>query len=93
MKSKFITWNTGALYRAEGQRIAATPIGGGTYMVDIDRGLEYFYPDCPCVKEAVNNAYLHNRHGIAPTEELRREMYELRGALEQFARDYAPKIA
>lgn len=37
---KIETWNTGRLYSAAGQRIAATSIEGVTFFVDADRGLD-----------------------------------------------------
>ena len=38
------TWNTGAHYSENGQRIAATAVEGGIVFLDIDRNIDGFIP-------------------------------------------------
>lgn len=38
------TWNTGAHYSENGQRIAATAVEGGIVFLDIDRNVDGFIP-------------------------------------------------
>ena len=60
---KIIRWNTGAHYTANGQRIAAIAVDGGVFMSDTDRGLHYFFPDCPFVQSEIMRRYLYNENG------------------------------
>jgi len=41
---KITTWNTGAHYSENGQRIAAAEVEGGIVFIDIDRGIDGFIP-------------------------------------------------
>ena len=41
---KITTWNTGAHYSENGQRIAATIVEGGIVFLDMDRGIDGFIP-------------------------------------------------
>ena len=41
---KITTWNTGAHYTANGQRIAAAEVEGGIVFLDLDRGIDGFIP-------------------------------------------------
>jgi hypothetical protein len=66
---KYISFNTGAHYTAHGQRIAATQLDSWVYMVDIDRGLDYWYKGIEFTRQGVMNAYLNNRHEYKPWEE------------------------
>ena len=64
---KFIKFNTFRTYTKEGQRIAAAEIDGGVYMVDIDRGIHYFLPDCALRMEDIMWRYDHaNRPAYCP---------------------------
>ena len=90
--SQAIAWNTKAPYTENGQRIAAIPFSGGSYMVDVDRGLDYFYPNTPCNRNAVMSAYLNNRHGRPDSQEDRAILWEIRDLLESFAMEHAPTL-
>ena len=57
---KILRWNTGAHYTANGQRIAAIEADGGVFMSDMDRGLDYFFPDCPFKQSEIMRRYLYN---------------------------------
>jgi len=57
-----IKWNTGAHYTAHGQRIAACQADTGVIVVDIDRGLEYLFPDCAFNQAAIMHRYLYNEN-------------------------------
>jgi len=57
-----IRWNTGAHYTEHGQRISAIAVDGGVYMDDQDRGIDYFFPDCPLEKNEIMRRYLHNEN-------------------------------
>tara|TARA_B100000809_G_C14683296_1_gene367716 strand:+ start:237 stop:539 length:303 start_codon:yes stop_codon:yes gene_type:complete len=56
-----IYWNTGAYYTEKGQRLGAIEIEGLVLMVDIDRGLDYYY-ECEFSRSAINHAYLNNNN-------------------------------
>ena len=53
-------WNTGAHYTENGQRIAAIEVDGGVFMSDMDRGISYFFPDCPFYQSEIMRRYLYN---------------------------------
>ena len=59
---KILRWNTGAHYTEHGQRIAAIEIDGGVFMSDMDRGITYFFPDCPLYQSEIMRRYLHNEN-------------------------------
>jgi hypothetical protein len=56
-------WNTGAYYTEHGQRIAAIEVDGGVFMSDKDRGLHYFFPDCPFYQSEIMRRYNYNENG------------------------------
>jgi len=64
-----IAFQGGGLYTQFGQRCAAAEVAGGVYMVDICRGLDYFFPNVPLDSYAIKQAYLYNR-GEYGTEEV-----------------------
>jgi hypothetical protein len=55
-------WNTGAHYTEHGQRIAAIEVDGGVFMSDKDRGLHYFFPECPFYQSEIMRRYLYNEN-------------------------------
>jgi hypothetical protein len=55
-------WNTGAHYTENGQRISAISVDGGVFMFDIDRGIDYFFPDCPFNQSEIMRRYLYNEN-------------------------------
>ena len=57
-----VRWNTGAHYTEHGQRIAAIEADGGVLMSDKDRGLHYFFPDCPLDQREIMRRYLYNEN-------------------------------
>lgn len=85
-KAKTIAFNTGRHYTDKGQRIAAMEVMGGVYMVDIDRGLDYWYPDTPCTKVAVLNRYDNNMNVWDPEVSDFIRDNNLRQQLEELAR-------
>ena len=90
---EIIAWNTGSHYTEHGQRIAATLFKEGVYMVDVDRGLDYYYEGVSLHKHVIMHVYLHNQNSHNLKSEDYQEMRKLRPVLEQYARDNAPKIA
>jgi hypothetical protein len=56
-------WNTGAHYTEHGQRIAAIAVDDGVFMSDMDRGIDYFFPDCPLNQQEIMRRYLYNENG------------------------------
>jgi hypothetical protein len=59
---EILRWNTGAHYTEHGQRIAAIAVDGGVFMSDKDRGLHYFFPDCPFNQSEIMRRYLYNEN-------------------------------
>jgi len=57
VKPSVVVWNTGRTYTAHGQRMAAVPMDGGVFMVDVDRNIKGFLPGIECTRSAVMNAY------------------------------------
>jgi len=88
-KLKDIRWNTGRTYTANGQRIAARAIDGGVFMVDIDRGLSYFFPGITLIKDDVMNSYDSNAKADYAPPSIVANNYndwnQLRSELEKFA--------
>ena len=60
---KIITWNTGRMYGAKGQRIAAMQlVDGRVIFCDVDRGLEYATAKpCDLTPSAVMACYDYNQ--------------------------------
>lgn len=53
-----ITWNTGRTYSEHGQRMAAIAIHpNGVLMVDYDRHIECFLPECPLERNEIMRRY------------------------------------
>ena len=59
---EILHWNTGAFYTEHGQRIAAIEVDGGVFMSDKDRGLHYFFPECPFYQSEIMRRYLYNEN-------------------------------
>jgi hypothetical protein len=59
---EILQWNTGAYYTEHGQRIAAIEADGGVFMSDMDRGISYFFPDCPFYQSEIMRRYLYNEN-------------------------------
>jgi hypothetical protein len=55
-------WNTSAHYTEHGQRISAISVDGGVFMFDQDRGIDYFFPDCPFNQSEIMRRYLYNEN-------------------------------
>ena len=78
-----IAWNTGALYRARGQRIAAARIDGVPHFADLDRNLAYsFTCEGEITKDYVMHVYHHNLG--------KDESWQVRDMLAPFAEDVTP---
>lgn len=77
-----IRWNSGAEYSEHGQRMAAAAVSDGVVLVDIDRGLDYFFRDCPLVAEVIYSRYLNNE-GEGPIQDASRR--NLIKQLERYA--------
>lgn len=86
---KKLKWNTGRSYTEHGHRIACAEIDGGVYMVDVDRGIAYFFPNCPLNRDSVmaryDAEYSTETHLMRPTSLPWDEIIELRNQLELFA--------
>ena len=52
-----INFNTKRSYSEHGQRIAAQKVGGDVLMVDVDRMIEYWIPNCPLEQSAIMARY------------------------------------
>lgn len=66
-----ITWNTGSLYTAHGQRMAAKQVGDMIYFVDADRNIdgkfeisEFSKHIKKPIKDQVNAAYLNDTYDM-----------------------------
>ena len=69
-----IAFQGGGLYTERGQRIAAMRIDRtvgkerhtGVIMLDIDRGIEYFFVDCTLNKDRIMQRYWYNEGRCVP---------------------------
>lgn len=69
-----IAFQGGGLYTVHGQRIAAMRIDRtvagerhtGVIMLDIDRGLDYFFVDCSLDKDRIMQRYWYNEGRMVP---------------------------
>lgn len=77
-----IRWNTNRHYSPNGQRIAADKFNAGVVMVDIDRGINYYLPDCPLRGQSIMQRY-DNNDRTEPVNSI--QHHELIAALEAYA--------
>lgn len=86
-------WNTGGGYTDHGQRIAimwfpCKGTRGVVYMVDLDRGLDYWYYDCGASQSEVMARYRSNRHDFVALDQYSPVAHrELLNRLESIARN------
>lgn len=100
-----IAFNTLRSYTKHGQRIAAQAIDGGVYMVDVDRGLTYFFPGVQLTQGSIMRAYdtnepparhvppsvdTNNKETPGTWEEKIAAARKLREELEEMARQVEP---
>ena len=56
----YLTWNTGRSYTEHGQRMAAATVSGGVIVVDYERTIEFYLPDCPLDRNEIMRRYDSN---------------------------------
>jgi len=85
---QILAWNTNRPYTGNGQRIAACAIDNGVYMVDVDRGLSYFFRKCPLERPEIMRRYDGNidSYYCPPSLMGSSELGVLRDLLEEAAR-------
>lgn len=87
---KMIAWNMGGSYTEHGQRCAACELPTGVYFVDLDRGLDYFFPSCPLDSSVIKYRYQKNMGEYLPREYFNHDApYALRNHLEHAAKSIA----
>jgi hypothetical protein len=83
--SNTLYWNTNRTYTNKGQRIAALAIGGGVWMVDVDRGLDYFFPDCELDRYQIMQRYDGYVNATSAFKLVQEDYYPIRTQLETVA--------
>ncbi len=76
-----IKWNTGRTYTEHGQRCAAMLHEQGVLMVDVDRGIAYYLPDCELDQFSIMWRYDNNKRC-----EYARVDWSVREELENYAK-------
>lgn len=99
-----LVWNTGAAYTKVGQRLAAAHIEDttgkmGVMLVDIDRGLDYFYADCPLERREIWRRYRNDEDDftqfildVSNPVEVNHSGLDVRRFLEALAEDRAERL-